>query len=79
MKTLTRLPILLFCLALPMTVPAIAALAMNAGAPFIPWLVSLAKGNLGFSVAIVPVLTVLTMIVMPLALTRISLPWAGPR
>jgi BASS family bile acid:Na+ symporter len=50
---------------------AIAALAMNAGAPFIPWLVSLAKGNLGFSVAIVPVLTVLTIIVMPLAL-----PWA---
>ena len=67
------LPALLIGLAavLPLASPvkmAVAALAMNAGAPFIPWLVSLAKGNLGFGVAVVPVLTVLTIIVMPLAL-----------
>lgn len=52
----------------PQVKMAIAALALNAGAPFIPWLVSLAKGNLPYSVAIVPVLTILTIIVLPLAL-----------
>ena len=47
---------------------AVAALALNAGAPFIPWLVSLAKGNLAYGVAVVPFLTVLTVIVLPVAL-----------
>ena len=47
---------------------AFAALALTAGAPFIPWLVGLAKGNLGYSVGAVMLLTVGTLIVLPLAL-----------
>jgi bile acid:Na+ symporter, BASS family len=69
------LPVLLIGLAAiipfaPQVKMAIIALALCAGAPFIPWLVGLAKGNLGYSVAVVILLTVVTLIVMPFAL-----PW----
>jgi len=47
---------------------AFAALALTAGAPFIPWLVSLAKGDLAYSGATVLLLTIGTWIVLPLAL-----------
>jgi BASS family bile acid:Na+ symporter len=47
---------------------AIAALALSAGAPFIPWLVSLAKGDLAYSGSAVILLTLGTFIVLPLAL-----------
>ena len=47
---------------------AFAALALSAGAPFIPWLVSLAKGNLPYSGGVVIVLTIGTFIVLPLVL-----------
>ena len=49
---------------------ALAVLGMTAGAPFIPWLVSLAKGNLGYSVGAVILLTLATFVVLPLLL-----PW----
>ena len=67
------LPVLLIGLAaiLPFTPQvkmAIAALALSAGAPFIPWLVSLAKGDLGYSVSAVFILTLGTLVVLPLAL-----------
>ena len=67
------LPVLLIGLAamLPFTPQvkmAIAALALSAGAPFIPWLVSLAKGDLGYSVSAVILLTLGTFVVLPLAL-----------
>ena len=52
----------------PQVKMAIAALALSAGAPFIPWLVGLAKGNLGYSVSAVILLTLGTFIVLPLAL-----------
>jgi len=45
---------------------AIIVLAMCGGAPFVPWLVSLAKGNLGYSVAATTLLLVATFIVLPL-------------
>jgi BASS family bile acid:Na+ symporter len=47
---------------------AFAALALTAGAPFIPWLVSLAKGDLAYSGATVLLLTIGTWIILPLAL-----------
>jgi bile acid:Na+ symporter, BASS family len=47
---------------------AFAALALTAGAPFIPWLVSLAKGDLAYSGATVLLLTIGTWLVLPLAL-----------
>jgi len=47
---------------------AIIALALCAGAPFIPWLVSLAKGNIAYSAAVAILLTLATLIVMPLAM-----------
>ena len=47
---------------------AIIALALSAGAPFIPWLVSLAKGNIAYSAAVTILLTLATLIVMPLAM-----------
>ena len=52
----------------PQVKMAIAALALRTGAPFIPWLVGLAKGNLGYSVGAVILLTLATFIVLPLAL-----------
>ena len=45
---------------------AIVVLALTAGAPFVPWLVSLAKGNLMYSGAIALLLLVLTIIILPL-------------
>ena len=51
---------------------AVVALAVNAGAPFIPWLVSLARGNLGYSVASVLLLTVATIVVLPLTLPPLT-------
>ena len=44
---------------------AIVVLALTAGAPFVPWLVSLAKGNLMYSGAIALLLMVLTIIILP--------------
>ena len=52
----------------PQVKMAIAALALSAGAPFIPWLVSLAKGDLAYSGSAVILLTLGTFIVLPLAL-----------
>jgi len=67
------LPVLLIGLAAmlpfePQVKMAIAALALSAGAPFIPWLVSLAKGDLPYSGSSVILLTLGTFIVLPLAL-----------
>jgi bile acid:Na+ symporter, BASS family len=45
---------------------AIIVLAMCGGAPFVPWIVSLAKGNLGYSVAATTMLLVATLVVLPL-------------
>jgi bile acid:Na+ symporter, BASS family len=47
---------------------AFCALALTAGAPFIPWLVSLAKGDVAYSGGVVIMLTIGTWIVLPLAL-----------
>ena len=47
---------------------AFSALALTAGAPFIPWLVSLAKGDLAYSSGVVILLTIGTWIVLPLVL-----------
>ena len=44
---------------------AIVVLALTAGAPFVPWLVSLAKGNVVYSGAIALVLMVLTIVILP--------------
>jgi predicted Na+-dependent transporter len=55
----------------PQVKMAIVALALSAGAPFIPWLVSLAKGDLGYSVSSVILLTLGTFIALPLVM-----PWA---
>jgi predicted Na+-dependent transporter len=52
----------------PQVKMAIIALALSAGAPFIPWLVSLAKGDLAFAGSSVLLLTLGTFIVLPLAL-----------
>ena len=52
----------------PQVKMAFAALALSAGAPFIPWLVSLAKGNLPYSGGVVVMLTIGTFIVLPLVL-----------
>jgi len=67
------LPVLLIGLAAmlpfaPQVKMAICALALSAGAPFIPWLVSLAHGDLGYSASAVILLTLGTFIVLPLAL-----------
>jgi predicted Na+-dependent transporter len=55
----------------PQVKMAIAVLALTAGAPFIPWLVSLAKGDLAYSGSAVILLTLGTFIVLPLALPLI--------
>ena len=52
----------------PQVKMAIVALALCAGAPFIPWLVSLAKGNVAYSGFATVLLTVGTIILMPLLL-----------
>ena len=46
---------------------AIVVLAICGGAPFVPWLVSLAKGNVGYGAAATTVLLIATFIVLPLA------------
>jgi len=46
---------------------AIVVLAICGGAPFVPWLVSLAKGNVGYGAAATTVLLLVTFIVLPLA------------
>jgi bile acid:Na+ symporter, BASS family len=67
------LPVLLIGLAAmlpfePQVKMAIIALALSAGAPFIPWLVSLAKGDLAYSSSAVILLTLGTFVVLPLVL-----------
>jgi bile acid:Na+ symporter, BASS family len=52
----------------PQVKMALVALALCAGAPFIPWLVALAKGNIGYSAGAVMLLTLGTLIFMPLLL-----------
>ena len=52
----------------PQVKMAFAALALASGAPFIPWLVGLAKGNLGYSVGATMLLLAATFFVLPLAL-----------
>jgi BASS family bile acid:Na+ symporter len=52
----------------PQVKMAIVVLAITAGAPFIPWLVAQGKGNVGYSVVVSAGLTLLTVIVTPLAL-----------
>ena len=44
---------------------AIVVLALCGGAPFVPWIVSLAKGSLPYSVAASAMLLVATIIVLP--------------
>jgi len=46
---------------------AVIVLAICGGAPFVPWLVSLAKGNVGYSAAATTVLLLFTFVVLPLA------------
>jgi bile acid:Na+ symporter, BASS family len=46
---------------------AIVVLALCGGAPFVPWIVSLAKGNVGYSAAATTLLLIATLIVLPLA------------
>jgi len=46
---------------------AIVVLAICGGAPFVPWLVSLAKGNVGYGAAATTLLLLVTFIVLPLA------------
>jgi len=46
---------------------AIVVLAICGGAPFVPWLVSLAKGNVSYSVAATDLLLLATFIILPLA------------
>src|SRR5512137_1257355 len=67
------MPVLLIGLAALLPFPpqvkmAIVVLAINAGAPFIPWLVSLGKGDLAYSSSAVIILIVGTVIVLPLAM-----------
>jgi bile acid:Na+ symporter, BASS family len=45
---------------------AIVVLALCGGAPFVPWLVSLAKGNIAYSGAATVMLLVATFVVLPL-------------
>ena len=47
---------------------AFCALALSAGAPFIPWLASLAKGDLAYSGGVVVMLTIGSWIMLPLVL-----------
>ena len=51
----------------PQVKMAIIVLAICGGAPFVPWLVSLAKGNVGYGAAATTVLLIATFIVLPLA------------
>lgn len=46
---------------------AIIVLAICGGAPFVPWLVSLARGNVGYSAAATTMLLLATFIVLPFA------------
>src|SRR5215469_13601663 len=51
----------------PQVKMAIIVLAITAGAPFIPWLVAQGKGDIGYSVVVSFGLTLLTLLVVPLA------------
>ncbi len=67
------MPVVLIGLAAILPFPpqvkmAIVVLAINAGAPFIPWLVSLGKGDLAYSSSAVIILIVGTVIILPLAM-----------
>ena len=67
------MPVLLIGLAAILPFPpqvkmAIIVLAINAGAPFIPWLVSLGKGDLAYSSSAVIILIIGTVIILPLAM-----------
>jgi BASS family bile acid:Na+ symporter len=52
----------------PQVKMAIVVLAITAGSPFIPWLVVRGKGDLGYSVPVSFCLTLVTLVVVPLAL-----------
>ena len=47
---------------------AIIVLAICGGAPFVPWLVSLAKGNVGYSAPATTMLLLVTLVVLPVAI-----------
>ena len=51
---------------------AIIVLGICGGAPFVPWLVSLAKGNIAYSAAATTVLLLATFIVLPLAVPPLT-------
>ena len=51
---------------------AVVVLAICGGAPFVPWLVSLAKGNLPYSAAATTMLLLATFIVLPLAVPPLN-------
>jgi BASS family bile acid:Na+ symporter len=51
---------------------AIIVLAICGGAPFVPWLVSLAKGNVAYGAAATTVLLLATFIVLPLAVPALQ-------
>ena len=51
---------------------AIVVLAICGGAPFVPWLVSLAKGNVAYGAAATTVLLLATFIVLPLAVPALQ-------
>src|SRR5262245_31271357 len=52
----------------PQVKMAIIVLAITAGAPFIPWLVSKGKGDVGYSALVSIGLTVVSLILVPLLL-----------
>jgi BASS family bile acid:Na+ symporter len=51
---------------------AIIVLGICGGAPFVPWLVSLAKGNVGYGAAATTMLLLATLIVLPLAVPALE-------
>jgi len=51
---------------------AVIVLAICGGAPFVPWLVSLAKGNIAYSAAATTVLLIATFIILPLAVPTLQ-------
>ncbi len=51
---------------------AIIVLAICGGAPFVPWLVSLAKGNIAYSAAATTMLLLVTFVVLPLAVPPLT-------
>ena len=51
---------------------AVIVLAICGGAPFVPWLVSLAKGNIAYSAAATTVLLIATFIILPLTVPTLQ-------